>query len=497
MAVDRYGHTATLLPTGKVLITGGTDSNNNSLDSAEIYDPASDSFSATGTMARQRSGHTATLLANGKVLIADLSANDKSSPLDPGEIYDPATGAFTPTDIVARARSGAFAVLLPSGKMLLAGGLNSGGAVAQAILGAGLRPLAILGGGGGSSPFLSLAEIYDPATGFFTTSNRMAYGLNAGAASATLLKDGRVLFGGGLDASQNPRSTVQFYANAATGDAPSLSGFSASPAALAPGGSTTFTWTVVSAASPTLTLTGPGLPSGGQDVTGLTSYNLLAAPQKIGAYVYTLSASNGFGPATPGFRICPYGDIESLCELVSPNTCAILVEPIQGEGGIIVPPKGFLKTIRDMCDDHRILLITDEIQSGLGRTGRLFAFEHEGIRPDGATIGKALSGGFYPISAFLASKELMSVFTPGIHGSTFGGNPLACAVASAALDVIVDEQLVLDLVLLECRGNRPIGIQKVVLIAGQQAELQPGIGLLGAYRHGSQPCGIARIECGL
>ena len=154
------------------------------------------------------------------------------------------------------------------------------------------------------------------------------------------------------------------------------------------------------------------------------------------------SSYSGFGPITPGFRICPYGDLESLCELVSPNTCAILVEPIQGEGGIIVPPKGFLKGIRELCDDHRILLITDEIQSGLGRTGRLFAFEHEGVRPDGATIGKALSGGFYPISAFLASKEVMSVFTPGIHGSTFGGNPLACAVASAALDVIVDEQLV-------------------------------------------------------
>jgi ornithine--oxo-acid transaminase len=154
------------------------------------------------------------------------------------------------------------------------------------------------------------------------------------------------------------------------------------------------------------------------------------------------SSYSGFGPFTPGFKICPYGDAESLCEMVTPNTCAILVEPIQGEGGIILPPKGFLKELRQICDDHRILLITDEIQSGLGRTGRLFGFEHEGIRPDGATIGKALSGGFYPVSAFLASNEVMGVFTPGIHGSTFGGNPLACAVASAALDVIVDEQLV-------------------------------------------------------
>ena len=154
------------------------------------------------------------------------------------------------------------------------------------------------------------------------------------------------------------------------------------------------------------------------------------------------SSSRGFGPFTPGFSICPYGDMESVCELITPNTCAILVEPVQGEGGIIVPPKGFLKGLRELCDDHRILLIADEIQSGLGRTGRLFAFEHEGIRPDGVTIGKALSGGFYPVSAFLTSHEVMSVFTPGIHGSTFGGNPLACAVASAALDVLVDEQLV-------------------------------------------------------
>jgi ornithine--oxo-acid transaminase len=127
---------------------------------------------------------------------------------------------------------------------------------------------------------------------------------------------------------------------------------------------------------------------------------------------------------------------------VSPHTCAILVEPVQGEAGVVIPPKGFLKTLRELCDDHRILLIADEIQSGLGRTGRLFAFEHEGIRPDGVTIGKSLSGGFYPVSAFLTSREVMSVFTPGSHGSTFGGNPLACAVASAALDVLMDEQLV-------------------------------------------------------
>lgn len=150
----------------------------------------------------------------------------------------------------------------------------------------------------------------------------------------------------------------------------------------------------------------------------------------------------GFGPATPGFRVVPYGDLAAVAAAITPNTASIIVEPIQGEGGVIIPPKGFLRGLRELCDRNNVLLITDEIQSGLGRTGKLFGFEHEGIRPDGATIGKALSGGFYPVSAFLATEALMSVFTPGIHGSTYGGNPLACAVASAALDVLVDEDLV-------------------------------------------------------
>jgi ornithine--oxo-acid transaminase len=117
------------------------------------------------------------------------------------------------------------------------------------------------------------------------------------------------------------------------------------------------------------------------------------------------------------------------------------MEPIQGEGGVIIPPQGFLQGLRTLADKHNCLLVLDEIQSGLGRTGKLFAFEHEGIRPDGVTIGKALSGGFYPVSAFLASDAVMNVFTPGIHGSTYGGNPMACAVASAALDVLVEEKL--------------------------------------------------------
>ncbi len=153
-------------------------------------------------------------------------------------------------------------------------------------------------------------------------------------------------------------------------------------------------------------------------------------------------ATAGFGPFTPGFRIVRYGDLEAVRAAITPKTCAILVEPIQGEGGVVIPPKGYLKGLRELADQNRVLLVLDEIQSGLGRTGKLFAFEHEGIRPDGVTIGKALSGGFYPVSAFLAKSEVMDVFTPGIHGSTYGGNPLACAVASAALDVLVEEKLV-------------------------------------------------------
>lgn len=148
-----------------------------------------------------------------------------------------------------------------------------------------------------------------------------------------------------------------------------------------------------------------------------------------------------FGPFTPGFKTVPYGDLKAVEAAITPYTAAIFMEPIQGEAGVIIPPAGFLKGLRQLADKHNCLLVLDEIQSGLGRTGKLFAFEHEGIRPDGVTIGKALSGGFYPVSAFLSSNAVMDVFTPGIHGSTYGGNPMACAVASAALDVLVDEKL--------------------------------------------------------
>lgn len=151
---------------------------------------------------------------------------------------------------------------------------------------------------------------------------------------------------------------------------------------------------------------------------------------------------DGFGPFTPGFKIIPYGDARALRNAITPNTCAFLVEPIQGEAGIIIPPAGYLKEVAAICRENRVLLVCDEIQSGLGRTGELFAFMHEGIRPDVVIVGKALSGGFYPVSAVLASKEILGVFRPGDHGSTFGGNPLACAVARAALRVLIEEDMV-------------------------------------------------------
>jgi ornithine--oxo-acid transaminase len=150
----------------------------------------------------------------------------------------------------------------------------------------------------------------------------------------------------------------------------------------------------------------------------------------------------GFGPFTPGFRVLPYGDAEAAARAITPNTVAILVEPIQGEGGIIVPPAGYLRRLRELATANRVLLMTDEIQSGLGRTGKLFAYEHEGIRPDVVIIGKALGGGCVPISGILADDEVMAVFKPGDHGSTFGGNPLACAVARVALKVLLDEGMV-------------------------------------------------------
>ncbi len=150
----------------------------------------------------------------------------------------------------------------------------------------------------------------------------------------------------------------------------------------------------------------------------------------------------GYAPFTPGFKIIPFGDTGAFEQAITPHTVGFLVEPIQGEGGVIVPPAGFLKDVRRICDENNVILILDEIQTGLGRTGKLFAEEHEGIESDLTIVGKALSGGFYPISAVLSNKEVLGVFKPGDHGSTFGGNPLACAVAREALKVLIEEKLI-------------------------------------------------------
>lgn len=150
----------------------------------------------------------------------------------------------------------------------------------------------------------------------------------------------------------------------------------------------------------------------------------------------------GFGPYTPGFVTIPYGDAAALEAAITPNTVAFVVEPIQGEGGVIIPQEGYLRQVREICTRHNVLLITDEIQTGLGRTGRLFAADWEGVRADMVTIGKALSGGFYPVSAVLSSREILGVFKPGDHGSTFGGNPLAAAVARESLKVLAEEGLI-------------------------------------------------------
>ncbi len=154
------------------------------------------------------------------------------------------------------------------------------------------------------------------------------------------------------------------------------------------------------------------------------------------------SYREGFGPFSGGFRLVPFGDAEAVEQAITPNTCAILIEPIQGEAGIVVPPDGYLQALRAICDRNNVLLILDEVQSGLGRTGRWFAHQHEGIKPDGLILGKALGGGVYPVSAFVGTREVMEVFNPGSHGSTFGGNALAARIGLEALAVIEEERLV-------------------------------------------------------
>ncbi|NDV20477.1 ornithine--oxo-acid transaminase [Pseudodesulfovibrio sp. JC047] len=181
-------------------------------------------------------------------------------------------------------------------------------------------------------------------------------------------------------------------------------------------------------------------------------------------------STTGFGPFTPGFKVVDFGDATAFEAAITERTVAFLVEPIQGEAGVIIPPEGYLRDIRRMCDEHGLVLILDEIQTGLGRTGTMLAEEHEGIEADLTLIGKALSGGFYPVSAVLSNAEVLGVFKPGEHGSTFGGNPLACAVARAALKVLVEDNLLAnarEMGALFIKGLRSIDNPKIKDVRGR------------------------------
>jgi len=183
-----------------------------------------------------------------------------------------------------------------------------------------------------------------------------------------------------------------------------------------------------------------GIPDGRAQVI-VAANNFAGRTTTIVGFSTEPQYRQGFGPFAPGFVTVPFGDAAALEAAITPDTCAFLVEPIQGEAGIVVPPAGYLRAVRELCTRHGVLMICDEIQTGLGRTGRLLACDHEGVRPDGLTLGKALGGGLLPVSAFLAREDVMAVFTPGDHGSTFGGSPLAAAVGDAALRVLVEEKL--------------------------------------------------------
>ncbi len=184
-----------------------------------------------------------------------------------------------------------------------------------------------------------------------------------------------------------------------------------------------------------------GVPDGAAEII-VCQNNFHGRTLAIVGFSTDPTARRHFGPFPPGFRVIPFGDAAELEAAITPNTVAFLVEPIQGEGGVIIPPDGYLQEVRQICSRHNVMLVADEIQTGLGRTGKLLAEEHEGIEADLTLVGKALSGGFYPISAVLSNSEVLGVLRPGEHGSTFGGNPLACAIARTALKVLIEEGMI-------------------------------------------------------
>ena len=183
-----------------------------------------------------------------------------------------------------------------------------------------------------------------------------------------------------------------------------------------------------------------GVPDGEADIIACEG-NFHGRTTTVISFSSELRYRDGFGPYTPGFTLVPFGDASALERAITSSTVAFLFEPIQGEGGVVVPPDGYLRAVREICTQHNVLMVADEIQTGLGRTGKLLACEHEGVRSDVVTLGKALSGGMYPVSAVVASEDVLGILGPGEHGSTYGGNPLGCAVAREALRVIVDERL--------------------------------------------------------
>jgi ornithine--oxo-acid transaminase len=197
---------------------------------------------------------------------------------------------------------------------------------------------------------------------------------------------------------------------------------------------------------------------------------------------------DGFGPFTPGFKVVPFGDARALERAITPNTVAFLFEPVQGEGGVVIPPEGYIRKVREISTRHNVLMIADEIQSGLGRTGKLLACHHEEVQPDVVVLGKALSGGLYPVSAVLSSREVLGVFGPGDHGSTFGGNPLACAVAREAVRVIVEEAL--------CQRSAELGdylMARLKAIESPHVALYRGKGLLAGIVLKPQAGGARRF----
>ncbi|EJZ21100.1 ornithine--oxo-acid transaminase [Rhizobium sp. Pop5] len=239
-----------------------------------------------------------------------------------------------------------------------------------------------------------------------------------------------------------------------------------------------------------------GVPEGKAEII-VCADNFHGRTLSIVSFSTDPDARTGFGPYTPGFRTVPFGDAEAFEAAINGNTVAALIEPIQGEAGVIIPPAGYFTRIRQLCTDNNVTLILDEIQTGLGRTGKLLAEEHEGIEADVTLIGKALSGGFYPVSAVLSNSEVLGVLKPGQHGSTFGGNPLACAVARTALKVLVEEGMIENAAVMGdyfLEGLRSIRSNIVRDVRGRglmmAIELEPEAGGARQYCHALKERGL-------